>query len=206
MLTIPLLAVGVALGLAWAAVALSRRAAGTALGRIRVAARQALRTTKGDATLVAARAQIRALVTRARQLDVQRRDCARRLARIDRGALARRADACARSTVPIAATALASFAAESAAADQLASDHGASWPRARAHRERPADRGAAGVAAAGRPVVHVAVRSLASRSSPADRARVALGPGRHALVDPGLDALAGELDLREQAIAEADAS
>ncbi len=203
MLTIVLLAASAALGLAWTAVAVSRRAARTALGRIRIASRQALRATKGDATLVTARAQIRALVTRARQLDVQRRASARRLARIDRGALARRADACARSNVPIAATALASFAAESAAAEQLASDHGAAvleLERIESALRTVAMR----VAGAGRPLVHVSVRSLASLEH-AERTRVALGPGAHALADP-VDALAGELDLREQAIAEADAS
>jgi hypothetical protein len=187
MLTIFVLGLGAALALGWAAVAISRRAARTALGRVRIAARQALRATKDDATLAGARTQVRGLVVRARQLDVLRRACARRLARIDRAALARRADACARSTVPIAAGVLASFEAESAAAAQLESDHRA----AVLELER----------------IESALRTVALRVAGGGRprARVRLGPGGQAVADP-VEALASELDLRDQAIAEAEAS
>jgi hypothetical protein len=187
MLTIIVLVLGAAAGLAWAAVALSRRAARTALGRIRIAARRALRATQGDATLLGVRTQIRALVGRARQLDTLRRACARKLARIDRGALARRADACARSTVPVAPAALASFAAESAAAAQLESDHGA----AVLELERIES-----------TLRTVALRVAGVGSSCVPHLR--LGRGEPA-ADP-IDGLLTELDLRDQAMAEAEAS
>jgi hypothetical protein len=181
--------------LAWLAVALSRRAARTALGRIRIAARQALRSTRGDATLEGARVQIRALVDRARQLDALRRACARRLARIDRAALDRRADACLRAAVaghiPVAAGALASFSAERAAAVQLESDHGS----AVVELER----------------IESVLRTTALRVGGGREGQGARGMRRvhprcgEAFADP-VDALVGELDLRDEAIAEANAS
>jgi hypothetical protein len=187
MLTIVVLALGVAAGLAWVAVAVSRRAATTALGRIRVAARRALRVTQGDATLLGVRTQIRALVVRARQLDSLRRACARKLARIDRGALARRAEACARSTVPLAPAALASFAAETAAAAQLESDHG----DAVLELERIES-----------TLRTVALRVAGAVTPYAPRLRL----GRGELAGDPVDGLLTELDLRDQAMAEADAS
>ena len=173
--------VGVALAVAWAAVALSRRAARTAMGRIRIAARRALHATRGDATLDDARTQIGALVVRARHLDAQRRD---------RGALERRADACARSTVPVAPAALASFSAEHAAAVQLESDHRSVIVEL--ERIESVLRTAA-----------IRVGGAASGAQYGPRAR--LGQGSRALVDP-VDALVTELDLRDEAFAEADAS
>jgi hypothetical protein len=183
--TVVLGLVGVA-SLGWLVVAWSKRAARTALGRIRIAARQALRAARGDATLDGARRQIRALVDRARQVDGVRHVCARRLARIDLGALERRAEACARATVPLAEAALASFSAERTAADQLESDHRS----AVVELER----------------IESALRTAALRvgrtqSPPAMRFRAPKG----AFADP-VDALAGELDLRDESIAEADAS
>jgi hypothetical protein len=157
------------------------------MGRIRVAARQALNATKGDATLAGAQRQVRALVTRARQLDVLRRACARRIARIDRAALARRADACARSTVPIAASVLASFEVETAAAAQLENDH----RTALLELERIES------------VLRTVALRVAGGGRPATPLR--LGPGAHAVADP-VEALVSELDLRDEALAEADAS
>jgi hypothetical protein len=183
MLTILALGLGAALALAWAAVRLSRRAAKTALGRVRLAARAALRVTHGDATLLGVRTLIRALVARARQLDALRRACARKLARIDRGALERRADACARSTVPVAGAALESFAAESAAAAQLESDHGAAVLELE-RIESTLRTVTLRVAGAGRPFAR----------------RLRLGDGA-AGADP-VSGLLTELDLREQAIEE----
>lgn len=178
--------VGVA-SLAWLVVAWSKRAARTALGRIRIAARRALRAARGDATLEGARLQIRALVDRARQVDGVRRAYARRLARIDRAALERRAEACARATVPLAEAALASFSAERAAADQLESDHRS----AVVELER----------------IESALRTATLRvgrtqSPPGTRFRLRRGA---AFADP-VDALVSELDLRDESIAEADAT
>jgi len=175
--------------LAWLALTLARRAARTAVGRIRIAARQALRATRGDATLDGARIQIRALVDRARHIDRVRRACARRLARIDRAALERRAEACARATVPVAPAALASFSAERAAAEQLESDHRS----AIVELER--------IESVLRTVVLRVGRAPAAHGS----LRVCPRRGGETLADP-VDALVGELDLREESIAEADAS
>jgi hypothetical protein len=174
--------------LAWLVVAWSKRAARTALGRIRIAAGQALRAARGDATLAGARIQIRALVDRARQVDGVRRACARRLARIDRAALERRAEACARATVPIAEAALASFSAERAAAAQLESDHGS----AVVELER----------------IESALRTAALRVGRADGPRGALRirPRRGESIADPVDALVSELDLRDESLAEADAS
>jgi hypothetical protein len=178
--------VGVA-SLAGLVVAWSKRAARTALGRIRIAARQALRAARGDATLEGARLQIRALVDRARHVDGVRRAYARRSARIDRAALERRAEACARATVPLAEAALASFSAERAAADQLASDHRSAVVEL--ERIESALRTAA-------------LRVGRTRRPPGMRFRA---PSAEAFADP-VDALAGELDLRDESIAEADAT
>jgi hypothetical protein len=177
------------LAVLWAAIAVSRSAARTAMGRVRIAARRALRATRGEATLDGARAQIRALVDRARQLDAVRRTCARRLARIDLGALERRADACARATVPAAAAALACLSAERAAAAQLEIDHGS----AVVELER----------------IESVLRTAALRVGGGGGVAVSYGArlrrGGVAFADP-VDALVAELDLRDEAIAEADAS
>jgi hypothetical protein len=174
-LTILGLCIASALVIAWAAVALSRRGTRTALGRVRIAARQALRATRHDATLEPARNHIRALVDRAIELDAVRRACARKVLRIDRAALARREEACARSHVPEAADALACLTAERAEAARLEGEHAAS------------------VVALER--IESALRIVALRVG---------GHGPPSQPDP-VDALAAELDLRDRAIAEADA-
>jgi hypothetical protein len=81
-------------GLAWAALVGARRMARSSMRRVRLAARRALRATRGDETLQPVRPKIAALVERAGQLDAVRRDCARKLRRVDRAALsAERAEA-----------------------------------------------------------------------------------------------------------------
>jgi hypothetical protein len=183
------LCLAAAAALVWVASAWSRRAARTALGRIRSAARRALRAMRGDATLAGARTQILALVERARQVDALRHSCARRLARIDRAALDRRAEACARATVPVAAAARASFTTERDVALQLESDHRS----AVVELER----------------IESVLRTAALRIGAAERVqgavRVALRHGEILPGDPAA-ALVTELDLRDQSIAEADAS
>jgi hypothetical protein len=139
---------GAIVALVRAAVWLSRRAARTAMGRIRVAARRALRGTRGDVTLDAARTQIRALVDRARQLDALRRAC------------------------------------------RVGSDHDS----AVVELER----------------IESVLRTAAVRVGrpggvAGDRARLLLRSGQATLADP-IDALVTELDLRDAAIAEADAT
>jgi hypothetical protein len=178
--------VGVA-SLAWLVVAWSKRAARTALGRIRIAARQALRAARGDATLEGARRQIRVLVDRARHVDRIRRAYARRLARIDWDALERRQETCARATVPLAEAALASFSAERAAADQLESDHRS----AVVELERI------------QSVLRTAALRVGRTQSPPGMRFRASSPA--AFADP-VDALVSELDLRDESIAEADAT
>jgi hypothetical protein len=173
---------GAALAAVWIAVVLpryfGRAAMRTALGRVRLAARAAMRAARGDATLEPVRKQIRVLLARARQADVVRRACARKLARIDRGALDRRADALGRASganVAGAAAALATLSAERAEAARLEGDHAA----AVVELER--------IESALRVVtMRAGVRGLGSQAA-----------------DP-VDALAGELELREQAIAEAE--
>jgi hypothetical protein len=81
-------------GLAWAAVVGARRMARSSMRRVRLAARRALRATRGDETLEPVRPKIAALVERAGQLDAVRRDRARKLRLVDRAALsAERAEA-----------------------------------------------------------------------------------------------------------------
>ena len=175
-LTIAGLCIAGALMIAWVAVVWPKRLARTAIGRVRIAARQALRAARGDATLDRARTQIRILVDRALELDTVRRACARRMDRIDRGALARRVDACARSPAPGAAGALACLTAEQAEAARLERDHASSV----VELER----------------IESALRVVTLRAD----ARRGLSPKS----DP-VDALVAELDMRDQAIVEADA-
>ncbi len=167
--------VAVALMVLWATVSLTRRMARSALGRVRIAARQALRATAGDATLERVRESIRALVARAVEHDRVRRACLRRMRRIDRTALDDRVDACARSSVPEAAGALACLTSERAEAVRLESDCAASVMEL----ER----------------IESALRVVALR------ARVR--HGQPATSDP-VEALVAELDLRDQAFAEVD--
>jgi len=99
--------VAAGLGLLW----LHHRAR-TLLGRVRRAAREALRATRGDPTLDTVRTQVHAMVGRAEELEGTRVACARRLGRVDRTALDLKRRVYARSGAPEAVDALAWLAAE----------------------------------------------------------------------------------------------
>jgi hypothetical protein len=107
---------------AWAFVALLRRRARTALGRIHAAARAAIRATRRDPSLDRVRAQVRAMVERAVQLDRARVACADRLARIDRPSIERRREAAARAGSAEAAEVLRWITEEQAEAHRLECD------------------------------------------------------------------------------------
>ncbi len=163
----------------WTALVLRRRRAASAIGRVRNAAREAIRATNGDPSLAAVRKQVQAMLARAEQLDTARRAHAARLARIDRASLERRREAMARSTAPEAAEALAWLTAECAEAERVQSDLSSSL--------------------VGLERIESAMRvvSLRAREGRGTRARIA-----HA--DP-VDATALELVLREEALGEVDA-
>jgi hypothetical protein len=164
-----------------AALALAaRRLARSPMGRVRAASRETMRATRGDATLQGVRAQVRALLARASQLDVARRSCARKLRSIDGAALARRTEACARSPSPDAAEAVEWLTAERAEATRLEGDLASSI--AGIERIESALR-----VVALRVRAHRGVRARAGRADP-------------------VDAVATELELREQGLAEVDAS
>lgn len=166
--------------LAAAAVALAtiRRRARSALGRVRAAAREALRATRHDPTLERVRLQVRAMLARAIQLDAARQACADRLARSDRTSLERRREAVARSTSPEAVEALAWLTAERAEAARLRSDLASS--------------------SLGLERIESALRVISMR------ARKGRGtPARMARADP-VDGAALELALRDEAMVEAD--
>ncbi|HEY8041668.1 MAG TPA: hypothetical protein VIF15_17805 [Polyangiaceae bacterium] len=166
------LAVGLLLG--WA-----RRRARTALGRVRAAARDAMRTLRGgDPTLDRVRVQVRAMVARAKDLEAARRACAQRLRRIDRAALERRREAHARSVAPEAADTLAWLTAECSEASRLESDLSSS------------------ILGLQRIESALRVVALRVREHHGTRARVAHG-------DP-VDVAADELHLRDEALSEAD--
>jgi hypothetical protein len=177
MLTIVALVAAVATTAA-ALLAWLRRRSFSALGRIRSAAREALKSTHGDATLDRVRREVHAMVARARVLDDARRVGARRLARIDRVALDRRRAACARSADPDAAEALTWITAEQAEAERLAGDVSSS------------------VLGLQRIESALRVITLRVREHRGTRARIA----RH---DP-VDAAAAELQLRDEARDEVD--
>lgn len=164
---------------AWAALVARRRRAASAIGRVRTAAREAIRATRGDPTLAALRSQVQAMLARAEQLDTSRRAFAARLARIDRASLEQRREAMARSTSPDAAEALAWLTAECAEAERLQSDLSSTL--------------------VGLERIESAMRvvSLRAREGRGTRARAA-----HA--DP-VDATALELVLREEALGEVEA-
>jgi hypothetical protein len=167
--------VAVVLALVWL-----RRRALTPIGRVRRAAREALRATRGDPTLDAIRTQVRAMVDRAGQLDGSRRACARRLGRSDRSALDLKRRVYARSGEPGAADALAWMAAEQ---DEML----------RVERDL-----ASSVMGLQRIESALRVVALRVREDRGTRARIA----RH---DP-VDGAAVELRLREEAMDEADGS
>jgi hypothetical protein len=155
-----------------------RRRSHTALGRVRAAARVALRAIRGDTSLDRLRSEVRSMLDRARELDDARRACARRLSRIDRGALDRKRDAYARSTSPEAAETLAWLTAEQAEAERLESDLSSS------------------VLGLQRIESALRVVTLRVREDRGTRARI----GHH---DP-VDAVADELHIRDEARREAD--
>ncbi|MGO9833362.1 MAG: hypothetical protein ACLP1X_04030 [Polyangiaceae bacterium] len=161
-----------------ALVAISRRLARSPMGRVRAAAREAMRATRNDATLQRLRGQVHVLVARAAHLNVARRECARRLRRIDRFGLAKRTEACARSAAPEAGDAMTWLTAEHAEAARLEADLAASI--------------------VGLERIESALRVVAmrARSHRGTRARARRG-------DP-VDAVAVELDLRDEGLAEAD--
>jgi hypothetical protein len=174
----PLAALALAVGLAAALAAASvrRRLGRRPLSRVHAAGRAALRATRGDVTLAPLRAHVRAMVAHAVQLDVARRACSRRLARIDRAALDRRHDACQRSSAAGAADTLAWIAAERAEGGRLEDDLAASL--------------------LGIERIESALRVLALR------VRAPAGGGC-ATPDPVREA-AEELDLRDEALRDAD--
>ena len=166
------------LGLTLALARWLRRRSHTALGRVRAAGRVALRAIRGDTSLDRLRSEVRSMLARARELDVARRACARRLAKIDRPTLDRKRDAYARSSSPEAAETLSWLTAEQAEAERLASDLSSS------------------VLGLQRIESALRVVTLRVREERGTRARIA----RH---DP-VDAAAAELHLRDEAQREAD--
>jgi hypothetical protein len=162
-----------------AAFAIARRRSRTPLGRVRSAGRAALRAVSGDLALAPLRTHVRSMLARAAQLDVARRACAARISRIDRAALDRKRDDCARSAAPEAADVLAWLTAEQAEAARLESDLASST--------------------LGIERIESALRVLALRLREHRGASAAAGPGG----DP-VHLAAAELDLREEALREAD--
>jgi hypothetical protein len=173
--TSALLIIGAALGLALTSL---RRRARSALGRVRTAARDALRATRGDATLQRVRREIDAMLARARVLEAARRACLGRLSTIDRVTLDRKRDAHARSTSPDAAETLAWLTAEQAEVERLESDLSSS------------------VLGLQRLESALRVVSMRVREHRGTRARIARN-------DPA-DVAAAELELRDAARAEAE--
>jgi hypothetical protein len=170
-----LLASMIALGLALAWVRRRRR---TLLGRVHVAAREALHATRGDPSLDVVRAQVLAMLARARELDGSRRACARRLGQVDRTALDLKRRVYAGSQTPGATDALAWIAAEQDETLRLEHDLASS------------------VLGIERIESALRVVTLRLREDRGTRARIARR-------DP-VDGAAAELRLRDEAIAEAD--
>jgi hypothetical protein len=177
MLTIIALAAALA-GVAAAALSWARSRSRSALGRVRSAAREALRATRGDTTLDRVRREVRSMIDRARQLDDARRACSRKLSTIDRASLDRKRAACAQSADPEAADALAWLTAEQAEAERLAGDVSSS------------------VLGLQRIESALRVITLRVREDRGTRARIARN-------DP-VDAAAAELHLRDEARDEVD--
>jgi hypothetical protein len=165
---------------AWVAIAVMRRRARTALGRVRTAAREAIRATRKDPTLERVRTQVSAMLERAARLDDARRACIAKLARIDRASIERRREAASRSTSPEAAEALTWLTEEQAEAHRLECDLSSS--------------------VLGMERIESALRvvTLRAREHRGTRARVQQG-------DP-VDAAALELALRDEAMVEAERS
>jgi len=155
----------------------ARRA--TTLGQVYVAAAAARRAIRGDATLAAVHQQIEALLVRAEELESARRACLRRLNAINPAALEAKRTQLARAQTPDAAAALAMLATESREADVLALDLAS--------------------AMAGLERIASALRALPLRTRQ-HRGTQAVSAGG----DP-VQALLGELDLRELALLEVGA-
>jgi hypothetical protein len=170
--------IAVVLAAAWLTFAVLRQRARSAIGRVRTAAREALRATRGDPTLDRVREEVTAMLGRAADLESARRACKARLARVDRSALDRKRDAHARVASPDAADALAWMTAEQAEIERLESDHASSI---------------LGLARLESALRVVAMRVREHRGT---RARVAR-------LDPA-DGAAAELRLRDEALDEAD--
>jgi len=160
----------------WLGLGAVRARRGTAIGQVRLAAARARRAMRGDPTLAPARDQIQVLVARAEQLELARRACAGRLARLDPRALAARRAALTSSAAPDAAAALAMLAAEDVQQTELSRD----LASAEVGLERIAS----------------ALRALTLRTR-SDRGIRAVAPDG----DP-VQALLGELDLRDRALQE----
>lgn len=165
---------------AWLTFVVMRRRARTALGRVRIAAREAIRATRRDPTLERVRVQVRAMLERAAQLEAARRACIAKLSRIDRSSIERRREAAARSTSPDAAEALTWLTEEQAEAHRLECDLSSS------------------VLGLERIESALRVVTLRARQHRGTRARVERG-------DP-VDAAALELALRDEAMVEAERS
>jgi hypothetical protein len=150
----------------------------SAIGQVRAAAAEARRALKGEATLAGARAQIEPLLARADELDRARHACAARLARLEPARLANRRAALSASTAPDALVALAALDAEAAEAEQVAVDLAS--------------------AVAGLERIASSLRALVLRAR-AERGTRAVIAGH----DP-VEALRGELALRDDAKSEAD--
>jgi hypothetical protein len=176
--------VGVAVGLlalvAWAAGwALRQRRRRSAIGQVHAAAAQARRATRGDATLAPLRTAVDALVARAEELEEVRRSSSRRLSGIDRAALdERRLLWTSRASDPDAAHAVTMLAAETAEANQLEADLSASL--------------------AGIDRIASSLRALALRT------RQHRGTRARAAENDPVDAMLGELELRQAALGEAE--
>jgi hypothetical protein len=166
------------LGAAALAHRLRRARRESVMGQVRAAAAEARRALEGDATLARARAQIEPLLARAEELDRAGRASAARLARVDPARLASRRAAWAASTSPDAAVALAALDAEAAEADQVAADLAS--------------------AVAGLERIASSLRALVLHAR-AERGTRAVGSGH----DP-VEAMRGELALRDDATSEAD--
>jgi hypothetical protein len=179
--TLGWLAAGIGLlGAVFVAHRVRRARRASAMGQVRVAAAEARRALGGDATLARAREQIEPLVARAEELDRAGRACAVRLRRLEPARLASRRAAWAASTSPDAPVALAALDAEAAEADQVAADLAS--------------------AVAGLERIASSLRALVLRAR-AERGTRAVVAG----VDP-VEAMRGELALRDEAASEAAAS
>ena len=148
------------------------------LAEVRAAARQARRALRGEPTLARARAQIDAVVDRAQALERTRQRCEAGLARLDLARLQARRAAWTGSTAPDAPAALASLDGEAREAAQLGADRAA--------------------AIAGLERIASSLRTLALRTRD-DR-----GVRGVAVADDPVDALFGELDLRQDAAGEVE--